>query len=83
MDGGIELDIEMWDNIRSMILSNDKQSPSLAFGILKNIDSNNDLNKISFEKLIEDIKENETTLSLLSLNFNKLIYVYHTLYSKN
>ena len=66
-----------------MILSNDKQSPSLAFGILKNIDSNNDLNKISFEKLIEDIKENETTLSLLSLNFNKLIYVYHTLYSKN
>ena len=72
MDGGIELDIEMWDNIRSMILSNDKQSPSLAFGILKNIDSNNDLNKISFEKLIEDIKENENTLSLLSLNFNKL-----------
>ena len=79
MDGDIELDIKMWDNIRSMILSNDKQSPSLAFGILKNIDSNNDLNKISFEKLIEDIKENEITLS----HFNKLIYVYHTLYSKN
>ena len=79
MDNSIELDIEMWDNIRSMILSNDNQSPSLAFGILENIDSNNDLNKISFEKLIEDIKENEITLSY----FNKLIYLYHTLYSKN
>lgn len=80
MNEGIELDIEMWDNIKNMILSDDKQSSSLAFGILKNLDYNDELNKINFEKLIEDVKGKEIPIAL---NLNKLIYVYHVLYSKN
>lgn len=79
MDKDIELDIEMWGNIKNMILSDDKQSSSLAFGILKNLDYNDESNKINFEKLIEDIKGKETSVSR---NLNKLIYVYHILYSK-
>jgi hypothetical protein len=80
MSESIELDIEMWDNIKNMVLSNDKESSSLAFGILRNLDYNDELNKINFEKLIEDVKGKETPISL---NLNKLIYVYHVLYSKN
>lgn len=80
MDKSIELDIEMWDNIKNMILSNDGQSSNLAFGILRNLDYNDESNKINFEKLIEDIKEKETPIAR---NLNKLIYVYHVLYSKN
>jgi hypothetical protein len=80
MDKGIELDIEMWDNIRRMILSNDKQSSSLAFGILKNLDPNNELNKTSFERLIEDIKENGT---IISYDISKVMYFYYMVYSKN
>jgi len=80
MSESIELDIEMWDNIKNMILSNDKESSSLAFGILRNLDYNDESNKINFEKLIEDVKEKETPIAH---NLNKLIYVYHVLYSKN
>lgn len=80
MSESIELDIEMWDNIKNMILSNDKESSSLAFGILRNLDYNDKSNKINFEKLIEDVKEKETPIAH---NLNKLIYVYHVLYSKN
>tara|TARA_R110000868_G_scaffold224087_2_gene475989 strand:+ start:862 stop:1104 length:243 start_codon:yes stop_codon:yes gene_type:complete len=80
MDGSIELDIEMWDNIRSMILSNDKQSPSLAFGILQNINPDSELDRSNFEKLIEDVLESETKYSP---DYSKIIYVYHMLYSKN
>ena len=80
MDKSIELDIEMWDNIKNMILSNDGQSSNLAFGILRNLDYNDESNKINFEKLIEDVKEKETPIAR---NLNKLIYVYHVLYSKN
>ena len=79
MSESIELDIEMWDNIKNMILSNDIESSSLAFGILRNLDYNDELNKINFEKLIEDIKGKETSVSR---NLNKLIYIYHILYSK-
>jgi hypothetical protein len=63
-----------------MILSNDIESSSLAFGILKNLDYNDESNKINFEKLIEDVKEKETPIAR---NLNKLIYIYHVLYSKN
>ena len=42
MSESIELDIEMWDNIKNMILSNDGQSSNLAFGILKNLDYNDE-----------------------------------------
>ena len=80
MSESIELDIEMWDNIKNMILSNDGQSSNLAFGILRNLDYNDESNKINFEKLIEDVKEKETPIAR---NLNKLIYVYHVLYSKN
>jgi len=80
MSESIELDIEMWDNIKNMILSNDKESSSLAFGILRNLDYNDESNKINFEKLIEDVKEKETPIAR---NLNKLIYIYHVLYSKN
>lgn len=80
MSKSIELDIEMWDNIKNMILSNDIESSSLAFGILRNLDYNDESNKINFEKLIEDVKEKETPIAR---NLNKLIYVYHVLYSKN
>jgi hypothetical protein len=80
MDKDIELDIEMWGNIKNMILSNDIESSSLAFGILKNLDYNDESNKINFEKLIEDVKEKETPIAR---NLNKLIYIYHVLYSKN
>ena len=80
MSKSIELDIEMWDNIKNMILSNDIESSSLAFGILRNLDYNDESNKINFEKLIEDVKEKETPIAR---NLNKLIYIYHVLYSKN
>lgn len=80
MDKSLELDIDMWDNIKNMILSDDGQSSNLAFGILRNLDYNDESNKINFEKLIEDVKEKETPIAR---NLNKLIYVYHVLYSKN
>ena len=80
MSESIELDIDMWDNIKNMILSDDGQSSNLAFGILRNLDYNDESNKINFEKLIEDVKEKETPIAR---NLNKLIYIYHVLYSKN
>lgn len=80
MDKSLELDINMWDNIKNMILSDDGQSSNLAFGILRNLDYNDESNKINFEKLIEDIKGKETPIAR---NLNKLIYIYHVLYSKN
>lgn len=80
MSDKIELDSDMWANIKNMILSDDRQSSNLAFGILQNINPNDESSKINFDKLIEDVKEKELPVSL---DLNKLIYVYHMLYSKN
>lgn len=80
MSDKIELDSDMWANIKNMILSDDRQSSNLAFGILQNINPDSELDRSNFEKLIEDVIESETKYSP---DYSKIIYVYHMLYSKN